>query len=1160
MKRNEFKNIKIVFTVLFIFIVNITFLYSAFWELKPGARSGGMGFAYSAIVKNSESVFYNPANLVYTEKPNLFLEYSKLYYGLDFDSLGYKSIFYSIPETDIGSFGAGFSAFDGNFYSESTYFLSYSKSFSAGKSKYSAGVTFKYLKKNIDTNYSNDISSDPFFDEFGTALSNFTFDLGLTYKSNSGFVNSFVVKNITKPNMAYQSDVEETLPMILTYGLAKKYNIIFPTTFTAELELMDTSIGKDINQIWYALGIESELKDDNLYGRFGFNKNEISAGLSYSNLNYGKSNFSFDYSISVPFSITDESLPMTLSTHRFGINILYGTFLPKPDLDDKRWSNKIPNSYKLKEFSSDDEEKEIVLWVKDRAGNISNTISKVVIDTKKPTLDSETEIKIIDDKSFFLLIYSENANYYRFKNSSEWSEWKLLASENTNYENLIEGYNSNKINYISYQIKDKAGNVFDDKFVIYNDEKSINYNKYPVIDDIVLRNATYLYETNKFNSTKMNIEVFSKNDTFDELIIELNDGSSTPKTIPFSESSSSNKKTFILDINNNFSSDGSYTLHFQVKKNNLTSNLIKKTIDIDNVKPKCYFKIHGKKDNRGFFGSKITPALTTYQSFDTRQWLLTADTSSTDNKNWKEVKPKLFNFENLEEYSDDNDASLVNSLKRYQIFLKVIDEAGNESDWYNNIYNYDERAPQIVELSLKSKITNNRYVISSNKIEPVIEVKSTDYLEFIFDDNSTKKFDVNNDSVNFNSSLTIPTELKVGKIVVRGYNNDNVYDEKEISYVVNIDKPIVSEFKVFDKITGSNSITNNQNIGVYIHGVNIDQIQISDNINFENSSYSSYNSPLTDYNILDKEGLQYVFVRVKNDKQIASDTYSAVIKLDRELPTLDYSITTLDDNIVNLSTIEIIYNKSSISNDIMGYYFTEIIEDIPVTNSNKWSNKRVDFYTFQSDKDEVKELYLYLKDAAGNISLPIKKVVILKKYNSNITNEDEIVADKSSNTKNHNKFKLFDFETGSNNVSDKDLVGVEIGHFENKYSAWILSEKDISDEINSTSDKWITKKPYKYQFSSTPNNTISDKVLYLFMRDNDGVIKREEIKTSIKIDKFKTLLGNITPKSGSLVSINDTKVEMIFNKQLHKTKGLNDITIYCSGMELILIKFRSQII
>ena len=1151
MKRNKLKNIKITLTLSLIFIVNITFLYSAFWELKPGARSGGMGFAYSAIVKNSESVFYNPANLIYTEKPNLFLEYSKLYYGLDFDSLGYKSIFYSIPESEIGSFGAGFTSFDGNFYSESTYFLSYSKSFSLAKARYSAGVTFKYLKKNIDKNYSNDISNDPFFDEFGTALSNFTFDLGFTYRSSSEFINSFVVKNITKPNMAYQSNIDESLPMIVTYGLAKKYNIIFPTVFSAELEIMDTSIGKDMNQIWYGFGVESELKKDNLFGRLGFNKNEISAGLSYSNLSYGKSNFSFDYSISVPFSLTDESLPVSLSTHRFGINIFYGTFLPKPDIDDDRWSNKIPKSFKLKELSSDDNEKEVVLWVKDRAGNISNTISKVVIDTKKPTLDNETEIKIIDEESFYLLIYSESANYYRYKIGSDWSEWKILATDETYYENLIKGYISNQINYMSYQIKDKAGNIFEEKFVIYNGEKSSNYDKYPVIDDIILKNSNSMYLSNKFNSTKINIEVITKNNSFDELEIIYDEKSLKSKIIKSSESNSSNKKSFLLDISNDFPSDGPYTIRFQIKKSNFTSNPILKTIYIDNTKPKCYFKIHGKKNNKGFFGSKIIPSLTSYQSFDTRQWLLTADTLSFDIDKWSKIKPTSFNFENTNEYSDDN-RNVDTNIKRYQLFLKVIDEAGNESIWYNNFYNFDERAPQIEELSLNAKITNNRYVISSNKIEPFVKLKSTDYLEFIFDDNSTKKYDVINDSVNFNSSLTIPTELKVGKIIIRAYNNDNIYDERQISYVININKPIVSEFKVFDKVTGSNNITNDQNIGLYIHGINIDQIEISDNINFENSSYKSYNSPLFEYRILDKEGLQYLFVRVKNKKQISSDTYSAVIKLNRELPTLDYSITTLADNIVNLSTIEIIYDKNSISNDITGYYFTEIIDDIPSIHSNKWSKEKLNFYTFKSDKDEVKELFLFLKDDANNISLPIKKIVILEKFDNNISDEnfEDNKKQKRLTNKNKNVFQLIDFETRSNKVTDNDSIRVEIGNFGKKYSSWILSEIDLSDNIDSKSDKWLSKKPYKYQFTSiTPDNIIANKTLYLFMRDNDGVINRKEIKSSIKVDKFKTLLGNVEPRSGSLVSINDTKIEFIFNKQLHKTKGVNEITTFCSGLE-----------
>ena len=1154
MKSNKLKNI--LATLLLLCSINVTYLYSAFWELKPGAKSGGMGFAYSAIVKNAESVFYNPANLVYTVKPNIFIEYSKLYYGLDFDSLGYKSIFYSIPETEIGSFGAGFSAFDGNFYSESTYFLSYSKSFLSGGSKYSAGVTFKYLKKNIDKNYSNDISNDPFFDEFGTALSNFTFDLGLTYRSNSGFINSFVAKNITHPNMAYQSGINESLPMILTYGVAKKYNILFPTFFSVELEMMDTSIGKDLNQIWYAFGMENDLYQNNLFTRFGFNKNELSAGLSYSNLTYSKFNLSFDYSISIPFSFTDESLPASLSTHRFGFNVFYGTILKKPELNDRRWSKKIPNSFALNDNSlitderSDVNKKEVVLWVKDRAGNISNSISSITIDTKLPTLTDETDIKIIEDDkiSLYLLIFTENADYFRYKNNSDWSDWIAIADEENNYENLVNDYDASKLNYITYQLKDRAGNIFEDKIIIQDNKKRTDLDIYPVLDDIIMKNKNSSLENDTFQSKKIILEVITQNNSFDDILFKADKDIDKPISIYNKEEKSS--KSFTLDISK-LDNEGIYKLYFNLVKGDLLSNTIEKTIYIDNTIPKSYYKIHSKKTSTGYHGSTLKPSLTIYQSFDTREWNLTSDTTSIDiDKNWVNLKPHFYDFTNSIQMKSKNNSikkdKTNNHIKKYQLFLKVKDEAGNESKWYKNYFYYDDRAPQIEKFSLESKFVNKRYILSSNKIEPNIKLKSTDYVEFIFDDNSTKRYEVDNDTIIYNSSLTIPIELNAGKVIIRSYNNENVYDEKSFQYLVNIDKPIVSEFKVFDKVTGSTSVTSNQKVGLYIHGVNIDRIQISDNINFENSTYYSYNSPLIDYNLLDKEGLQYIFVRVKNNEQVSSNTYSAVIKLDRVKPHLDYSITTLDNNIVNLTTVEILYNNETISNDITGYYFTEQIEDIPKFNSNKWSLEKINFYTFKSSEDGVKELFLYLKDDARNISEPIRKVVILEKFKQvDLADTENPEKDKNSI---EDIFFLSDFETGSTEVTDIDLVKVNIPEYDNKYTAWLLSEVDLSAELNSSSDKWLTKKPYKYAFNkNSEENSVKEKTVYLFLRDRDGVINRTEIKNSITVDKFKTLPGQVIPKPDNEISINNSTIDILFNKELHKKLGVEEITVYCSG-------------
>jgi len=284
--------------ILFYFLASMLLitatLQAAFWELKPGAKAGGMAYSYSAAVDNAAAVFYNPANLTLLEKPEISLNYSRLFWGTDEDQLSLKSLFYGSPEKAFGSFGAGIISFSADFYTETSYLASYAKSFRSFGSGFAFGFTFKYLRRNYLTSFDTDISDDPFFSIYGSAISNYTFDAAVTYRHNNGLDQALIFKNTNSPDMAYQNHVSDRVPLMISYALAKRFDLYLPFRFTGEIEIMDITPGKNSNRFWYAAGLEAQLDNYKLVTRAGINKNELTAGLSYNELQYQTFNFSFD--------------------------------------------------------------------------------------------------------------------------------------------------------------------------------------------------------------------------------------------------------------------------------------------------------------------------------------------------------------------------------------------------------------------------------------------------------------------------------------------------------------------------------------------------------------------------------------------------------------------------------------------------------------------------------------------------------------------------------------------------------------------------------------------------------------------------------------------------------------------------------------------------
>ena len=74
-----------------------------FLKIGPGGRIPGLGNAGTSIAGMAESLFYNPAGLVYLENIEINGNYSKW-----FEKMNYSSAAVGVPVKNIGTFGAGF--------------------------------------------------------------------------------------------------------------------------------------------------------------------------------------------------------------------------------------------------------------------------------------------------------------------------------------------------------------------------------------------------------------------------------------------------------------------------------------------------------------------------------------------------------------------------------------------------------------------------------------------------------------------------------------------------------------------------------------------------------------------------------------------------------------------------------------------------------------------------------------------------------------------------------------------------------------------------------------------------------------------------------------------------------------------------------------------
>jgi len=295
-------------------------LYAGFNDGGLGARTAGMGQAFSAVSNDANAINTNPAGLAGLVNPELSASYGKLFTGLGDDSKigqGYFGLAFPARQYVPGVIGIGWDELRlSEAYCETVFTGAYADTIYPGLS---VGGSLKYLRKTyVSDGYTE---SDPLFAGNGYAKSGLGIDLGGLYRVNENYTVALVFKNINRPDMGLGS--EDRLPVQARAGAA----------YWLKKGLVDLDVAVSGGGYDVSVGAERMFQGRYLF-RLGFlagNDSKRNASLGFGS-RFGAVNF--DYSFTLPLA----GVAGTTGSHRLAFGFKFGEAERDADEEARRAS------------------------------------------------------------------------------------------------------------------------------------------------------------------------------------------------------------------------------------------------------------------------------------------------------------------------------------------------------------------------------------------------------------------------------------------------------------------------------------------------------------------------------------------------------------------------------------------------------------------------------------------------------------------------------------------------------------------------------------------------------------------------------------------------------------------------------------------------------
>ncbi|MEW6041097.1 MAG: PorV/PorQ family protein [Elusimicrobiota bacterium] len=383
-----------------------------FISYGAGARSLGMGRAYTAVVDDASGIYWNSAGLLRLTNPELSTSFVSLYEGTNYNFTGY-----ALNTKKKGAFGVGivYLGTGGIEYRQSRGDDANTSNFSASEFalmlpyahrinyEWAVGASLKLVNQNIRT-------------ESGSGVG---FDLSATYKPWYKINLGLSLKNLVAPTVKIREKTD-TYPLNISLGTA--YHLFAGDAWILALDLNQTSC----RSLKLSLGTETSLwKFMNL--RAGYNENEISGGFGFK-LFTALGRINIDYALA--YHDSQGGVESLGTSHRIGLSL--------------RFDEKMPVETILPETEA--ELQEIIKAAKERLEKIKKEteVSRPEPETIKSDAEAERRDKIKG--------YHEKAleNFERKYYREAISQWRNVL--------MLDPNNMDALKYI-----DKASNKLDEQ-------------------------------------------------------------------------------------------------------------------------------------------------------------------------------------------------------------------------------------------------------------------------------------------------------------------------------------------------------------------------------------------------------------------------------------------------------------------------------------------------------------------------------------------------------------------------------------------------------------------------------------------------------------------------------------------------------------------------